>query len=61
MVSWGGLMWESFSWIFLGVVGVVMKERSLFKKFYILFVYIWFNYLEIKYMYMVKENLKSRK
>lgn len=56
-------MWESFSWIFLGVVGVVMKERKKFvkKKFYILFVYIWFNYLEIKYMYMVKENLKSRK
>lgn len=40
MVSWGGLMWESFSWIFLGVVGVVIKER---KKFVKKFVYIWFN------------------
>lgn len=35
-------MWESFSWIFLGVVGVVMKERKKFVKknfIYCLFIF----------------------
>lgn len=41
-------MRESSSWTFLGAVGAVTKER---KKFY----------SETKYMYMAKENLKSRK
>lgn len=35
-------MWESFSWIFLGVVGVVMKERKKFVKkiLYIVCLYL---------------------
>lgn len=35
-------MWESFSWIFLGVVGVVMKESKKFvkKDLYIVCLYL---------------------